>query len=331
MIFSVLCVVALPANDALHLCFLCGDCFYQPQPPKTLCQESESCLTWLEVESLSCCSTEKQTRHFIYTKLSRSATLRSTSWASHLNRVLICPVPVCPWGERDTLAYCLLTLSTVTPSMCSVGWGDGVAGEQHPQLLQRAQIFMSLFGKVLWNFLMWCGDSRVTSVMQVWVSWPQQDEGNCWFLDTVQKKGKTRLRFHEKGRKYTVRRNALCLFVWMTARRGKYVMRLQGWAATTTPSAVFFLHSLRDAGACSGRSRACFELCCQWGSSCDRSRGASGGVAFTREQQHSMQVDSIKPDQSTDLLCYRDCLHSDNDANAPIVGPHPKCLAQALR
>lgn len=145
------------------------------------------------------------------------------------------------------------------------------------------------------------------------------------------KKRKTRLRFHEKGRKYTVRRNALCLFVWMTARRGKYVMRLQGWAATTTPSAVFFLHSLRDAGACSGRSRACFELCCQWGSSCDRSRGASGGVAFTREQQHSMQVDSIKPDQSTDLLCYRDCLHSDNDANAPIVGPHPKCLAQALR
>lgn len=187
-IFSVLCVVALPANDALHLRFLCGDCFYQPQPPKTLCQESESCLTWLEVESLSCCSTEKQTRHFIYTKLSRSATLRSTSWASHLNRVLICPVPVCPWGERDTLAYCLLTLSTVTPSMCSVGWGDGVAGEQHPQLLQRAQIFMSLFGKVLWNFLMWCGDSRVTSVMQVWVSWPQQDEGNCWFLDIVQKK-----------------------------------------------------------------------------------------------------------------------------------------------
>lgn len=188
VIFSVLCVVALPANDALHLRFLCGDCFYQPQPPKTLCQESESCLTWLEVESLSCCSTEKQTRHFIYTKLSRSATLRSTSWASHLNRVLICPVPVCPWGERDTLAYCLLTLSTVTPSMCSVGWGDGVAGEQHPQLLQRAQIFMSLFGKVLWNFLMWCGDSRVTSVMQVWVSWPQQDEGNCWFLDIVQKK-----------------------------------------------------------------------------------------------------------------------------------------------
>ena len=177
----------------------------------------------------------------------------------------------------------------------------------------------------------WCDvvTAELTSVMYVWISRPQQDEANCWFLDIVQKKG--RLNLMKKGRKYTVWSNALCLFVWMTVRCGKYVMRLQGWAATTTPSAVFFLHSLRDAGACSGRSWACFELCCQWGSSCDRSRGASGGVAFTREQQHSMQVDSIKPDQSTDLLCYRDCLHSDNDANAPIVGPHPKCLAQALR
>lgn len=188
VIFSVLCVVALPANDALHLRFLCGDCFYQPQPPKTLCQESESCLTWLEVESLSCCSTEKQTRHFIYTKLSRSATLRSTSWASHWTVSWFVLSRSAPEGNETHWPYCLLTLSTVTPSMCSVGWGDGVAGEQHPQLLQRAQIFMSLFGKVLWNFLMWCGDSRVTSVMQVWVSWPQQDEGNCWFLDIVQKK-----------------------------------------------------------------------------------------------------------------------------------------------
>lgn len=331
VIFSVLCVVALPANDALHLRFLCGDCFYQPQPPKTLCQESESCLTWLEVESLSCCSTEKQTRHFIYTKLSRSATLRSTSWASHLNCVLICPVPVCPWGERDTLA--LLSFDTLHCDSEHVFGGlrgRSGRGTTSATAAESANLYVFIWQSVVkLSDVMWWQQSDVcdASVSQLAATgW-----GQLLISGYCAKKGKTRLRFHEKGRKYTVRRNALCLFVWMTARRGKYVMRLQGWAATTTPSAVFFLHSLRDAGACSGRSRACFELCCQWGSSCDRSRGASGGVAFTREQQHSMQVDSIKPDQSTDLLCYRDCLHSDNDANAPIVGPHPKCLAQALR
>lgn len=71
-------------------------------------------------------------------------------------------------------------------------------------------------------------------------------------------------------------------------------------------------------------------MCCQSGSISDRFWGAGEGVA-SQELQDSTRVESIKPDQSTDLLCYSDCLHLDNDACTPIVGPHPKCLAQAFR
>lgn len=184
VIFSVLCVVALPANDALHLRFLCGDCFYQPQPPKTLCQESESCLTWLEVESLSCCSTEKQTRHFIYTKLSRSATLRSTSWASHWTVSWFVLSRSAPEGNETHWPYCLLTLSTVTLWAC-VRWVEGTEWQGNNirnccRELKSLCLYLAKCCETFWcdvvtaEWRLWCkcesvGRNRMRATADFWI------------------------------------------------------------------------------------------------------------------------------------------------------------------
>lgn len=59
----------------------------------------------------------------------------------------------------------------------------------------------------------------------------------------------------------------------------------------TTLWAVFFLHSLKEAKACSGRLRARCEVV-QWGSARDKSsEGAGEGVASWQQQK---QVDGMK-------------------------------------
>lgn len=139
-----------------HLHFLVAFCFYKVKAPNCYWVLSKK-VAWTDCKS-------KHYGYIVQKKVNLTLSLSETVTQCYLNSTMLHLLSHTHWSvswivllrKRAHWPYCLLTLSAVTPSMCSVGGGRGssIHTAAHAALLE------SLFGKFE---ILWCGDSSVTS------------------------------------------------------------------------------------------------------------------------------------------------------------------------